>query len=65
MRNKDILITGGLGFIGSHIVNELVENNTITIIDDFSSGNIYNLKNPYHENLKIFKVFALATKKVK
>ena len=53
MKNKNILITGGLGFIGSHIADELMEDNTITIIDNLSTGNIKNLKNPEHENLKI------------
>lgn len=55
MRNKNILITGGLGFIGSHIVDELVDNNNISIIDNLSSGKLTNLKNPNHENLEIFK----------
>ena len=55
MRNKNILITGGLGFIGSHIANTLIENNNITIIDNLSTGNIKNLNNPQHENLKIIK----------
>jgi len=55
MNNKNILITGGLGFIGSHIVDELMEDNHITIIDNLSTGNIKNLKNPEHENLKIVK----------
>ncbi len=27
MKNKNIIITGGLGFIGSHIADELIENN--------------------------------------
>ena len=47
MLNKNILITGGLGFIGSHISNMLVENNNITILDNLSTGNIYNLDNPH------------------
>ena len=53
MKNKNILVTGGLGFIGSHIVDELIEENKVTIIDDKSTGKIENLKNPNHENLKI------------
>ena len=55
MNNKNILITGGLGFIGSHIADKLMESNHITIIDNLSTGNIKNLKNPEHENLKIVK----------
>ncbi|MBQ7929146.1 MAG: NAD-dependent epimerase/dehydratase family protein [Methanobrevibacter sp.] len=55
MDNKNILITGGLGFIGSHIANKLLENNEVVILDNLSTGNINNLDNPNHENLKIIK----------
>lgn len=53
MNNKNILITGGLGFIGSHIANEVLENNEVVILDNLSTGNINNLNNPNHDNLKI------------
>ena len=33
-----ILITGGLGFIGSHLVKELSKNHTIDIIDKFNES---------------------------
>ena len=55
MKNKNILITGGLGFIGSHIANELMDNNKVIIHDNLSTGDINNLKTPNHENLKIIK----------
>ena len=55
MRNKNILITGGLGFIGSHIANELLDDNQIVIVDNLSTGNLNNINNPNHENLKIIK----------
>ena len=55
MINKNILITGGLGFIGSHIANELLEDNEVVILDNLSTGNMNNLNNPNHENLKIVK----------
>ena len=55
MKNNTILVTGGLGFIGSHIVDELIDDNKIIIIDNESTGNIKNLENPEHENLKLIK----------
>lgn len=55
MEGKTIVVTGGLGFIGSHIVDELVDNNTIIVIDNLSSGKIENLANPNHENLTLIK----------
>lgn len=55
MENKEIVVTGGCGFIGSHIVEELLESNKVTIIDNLSSGKIENLKNPNHENLTIIR----------
>jgi UDP-glucose 4-epimerase len=44
MNNKMIAVTGGLGFIGSHLVNRLNENNDVVIVDDQSSGNIKNIE---------------------
>ena len=39
-----ILVTGGAGFIGSHLVDHLVgEGHAVTVLDDFSSGNRGNL----------------------
>jgi len=33
-----ILVTGGAGFIGSHLVDKLVESSDVTVIDNLSSG---------------------------
>lgn len=42
--NKRVLITGGAGFIGSHLAEELVKNQAkVTILDNLSTGNLNNL----------------------
>ncbi|WP_457595460.1 UDP-glucose 4-epimerase GalE [Hydrogenimonas sp.] len=40
MREPSILVTGGAGYIGSHVVKELLErtDRTVTIIDNLSTG---------------------------
>jgi UDP-glucose 4-epimerase len=40
---KKILITGGAGFIGSHLVDALSEDNHVVVLDNFSSGRRENL----------------------
>jgi len=40
-----ILVTGGAGFIGSHLVDRLVhDGHEITIVDDLSNGNLENIE---------------------
>jgi len=46
------LVTGGAGFIGSHIVDQLVANSErIRILDNFSTGSEKNLANVIDSNL--------------
>ncbi|MCW4004824.1 MAG: SDR family NAD(P)-dependent oxidoreductase [Candidatus Bathyarchaeota archaeon] len=48
---KKILVTGGAGFIGSHLVDRLVaEGYFVRIIDDLSSGKIENIQHHLHTN---------------
>ena len=44
LKNKNILITGGCGFIGSHIAEQLYTENSIRIVDNISSGREENIK---------------------
>ncbi|MFC1841857.1 NAD-dependent epimerase/dehydratase family protein [Candidatus Dependentiae bacterium] len=45
-KDLPVLVTGGAGFIGSHITEKLVQLGArVTVIDDLSSGNRENLKN--------------------
>ena len=43
MKDKTVVITGGAGFIGSHLAFELARNNRVIIIDDLSSGRLENI----------------------
>jgi UDP-glucose 4-epimerase len=53
----NILVTGGAGFIGSHLVDRLVEKNRIIVLDNLSSGKIefinHQLNNPNFEFHKL------------
>jgi UDP-glucose 4-epimerase len=43
---KKLLVTGGAGFIGSHLCEKLIaEGHKVTALDDFSTGRASNLKN--------------------
>ncbi|MHA1251556.1 MAG: GDP-mannose 4,6-dehydratase [Candidatus Helarchaeota archaeon] len=52
LKNKNILITGGAGFIGSNIVEKMIEiGANITVYDNFSSGKLENLFDFYKKGL--------------
>ena len=51
---KSAIVTGGLGFIGSHLVELLIKKKfKVFIIDNEYSGKIHNIKK--HNNIKIIK----------
>jgi UDP-glucose 4-epimerase len=45
VKNKRIVVTGGAGFLGSHVVQLLIEkDNHVVVLDDFSNGKLFHLK---------------------
>ncbi len=49
LKDQSILVTGGAGFIGSHLVERLLLENEVTVLDNFSSGKREFLA-PYLDN---------------
>ncbi|NJE07965.1 SDR family oxidoreductase [Thermococcus sp. M39] len=51
IKNKLIVVTGGAGFIGSHIAEELSKDNEVVVIDNLYSGKVENVP----ENVKFIQ----------
>jgi UDP-glucose 4-epimerase len=45
IKDRSILVTGGAGFIGSHLVDRLIGSNRVTVLDNFSSGKMEFIEN--------------------
>ena len=44
LKGKNILVTGGAGFVGSHIVDRLSPDNKVTVLDNLFTGSLSNLE---------------------
>jgi UDP-glucose 4-epimerase len=53
IKNKKVLVTGGLGFIGSHLVEELCQDNEVVIIDNESTGKLENIQHLDLSNIEV------------
>ncbi len=67
LKNVKVLVTGGAGFIGSHLVNELIkEECEVSVLDNFSTGKLENLEqNSSQPKLRLVKGDIRETQKVK
>jgi UDP-glucose 4-epimerase len=56
LKNKKVIVTGGMGFIGSHLTERLLEDNEVTVIDNEATGKLENIKHLLnHKNLTLIK----------
>ena len=61
---KKIIITGGAGFIGSHLAEKLAKNYKVLIIDNFYSGSTRNIKSFLNkQNVQLIKADILNLQK--
>jgi UDP-glucose 4-epimerase len=55
IKKKNVFITGGAGFIGSTLVERLIDDNNITIYDDFRRDSLSSKPYCSHPNLRVVK----------
>ncbi|MCD6110545.1 MAG: GDP-mannose 4,6-dehydratase [Thermoplasmata archaeon] len=67
MTGKRVLVTGGAGFIGSHLVEELLKRGReVAVVDDLSAGKLEYLEGVMdHPNMDFHKLDILRTEELK
>jgi UDP-glucose 4-epimerase len=55
MKNKNIFITGGAGFIANTLIKKLIDHNKITVYDNFHRDTLSQSNYAQHKNISIIK----------
>jgi UDP-glucuronate decarboxylase len=50
IKSENILITGGAGFLGSHLVNKLYKEKNVIVLDNLATGRLQNIQNLIDDN---------------
>jgi UDP-glucose 4-epimerase len=65
VKGKSILITGGAGFIGSNLVENLRRENDIVVLDNLHTGKKSNLKDSIRDGVKFIKEDSKSVEKLR
>jgi UDP-glucose 4-epimerase len=63
LEGKNVLITGGCGFLGSHLAERLCEKNRVRILDNLSGGSAENVKG-FAEKLELIETGITDTEEI-
>ncbi|MBT3750861.1 MAG: NAD(P)-dependent oxidoreductase, partial [Bacteroidetes bacterium] len=55
LKNKKLFITGGAGFIANKIISHVVNDNKITVYDNYHRDTLTSSKYNNHPNIEVIK----------
>jgi len=64
IKDRDIFVTGGAGFIGSTVIGRLVNENRVTVYDSFRRDSIHDKPYASHKNLRLIEGDVLDAKRL-